>query len=168
MIRQMIMLAAVFGLTMTQTGFLDSPANVERTSLQVAKGVFLDSQHRPLATPKFDYDEQYFLQLHVANYTHGPKSEIWVVEDLLMTDPSGQAVMTKYGIVERREIQNGDERGKPIVLTNSLKMSNRMLAGTYRVRIRVRDELNLETVVQDYRFSLGSSLVTQSAPHNDD
>ncbi len=133
-------------------------ASNPKLQMEIRNAGFLDSNRKPVKVPRFDFNEQFYLRLDVVNYTRTTRGEVWVLEDFLLANPNGQIFMTEFGMVENHEIQDKDDVNKRYTITNNLRFNRKLPAGTYRVRLRIRDELSLAAIVQDFFFTLGKNM----------
>ena len=105
----------------------------------------------------FKAGENIWILFQVKNYSKRPRGgesiEIWVREQIRITDPAGQVILLKYDFFDFHKVYPKDI-GEPIPIKNSIQLPESVAKGNYTVKIQVLDYVGLDAAQASDIFAI--------------
>lgn len=120
--------------------------------LKVVGFKFSDSKEGAAREDKtFRSDEVVYLLFEVQGFKMDEGKNVWVQEDLTVTNPEGKPIVQKENLVDLKAPNPNDE--KTVNFDNDVTLEN-AVAGTYKVNITIRDKQGNQTIQHEDTFEV--------------
>lgn len=121
--------------------------------LKVVNFKFTDSKEGAAREDKkFAQGEVVWLVFDVEGFKMDKDKNVWVQEDLTVTDPTGKPLVQKENLVDLKAPNPNDE--KAVAVQNDVTLTDAP-DGTYKVNMTVRDKQGNQTVQFEETFEVG-------------
>lgn len=126
--------------TTTGTGTLRSD--------NVKMGTSKDGEDR--SDHKFKKGETVWLAFDIKGFKQADDGDVWVQEDLDVTAPDGKSILHKENILDLH--QKADKGAANVHATNEISLPKPPVAGTYTLKITLRDKIGNGTQTSNSTF----------------
>ena len=120
--------------------YLGSGDRITSYGLTVKDLVISHEKDGPAAAPRVFYPgDEIYIRFFLSDFQLDSEGNLWIQEDLTMTDPNGVSVLSRQNLIDDRVPPPEGMTSVPV--NNTITLFETAQPGTYTVQISVRDKI---------------------------
>ena len=135
----LILLSSLF-LAVLLSSCSGSGGRITSYGLSAKDLVISHEKDGPAGEPRiFNPGDKIYLRFSLSDYKLDPEGNLWIQEDLAMSDPNGVSVLTRANLIDDRIPP--PEGAQSVPVNNTITLFNTAKPGKYTIVINVRDKI---------------------------